>query len=343
MLAAAPFDVEVVPLGVAAEVVEEGPVDRRPGRHVDLRELDAVGPVHGRPLEELERREIQGLQAVAVDSDLELAHGPVRWPHSISFRAAVNRFSWLENAGALGYPTAIMKKRIVLALALAVAACARPGAGPGFRRQPDRGRQGGDRQAPFRSEGRHELRPAEGLRGRREAGRTQRRPPGDDRARRPALSRPRGHLRLAQGHHGHPVLHDRGPRARPFLRGSGEVGPDAQLRRRPRPGPLPAGALPHRRRRLRRLSRVRARTLPGGARRRARTCSSRGTSPPITGNSTTGCSSRRPGRSPGRAAARDSSSTSAGRRDWPTSSGNIRGRSLSCRPGRSGRRASRFF
>ncbi len=40
----------------------------------------------------------------------------------------MNRFSWLENAGALGYPTAIMK-RIVLALALAVALAPAPARG----------------------------------------------------------------------------------------------------------------------------------------------------------------------------------------------------------------------
>ena len=88
VLAAAPLDVQAVLAGVAAEILKEDLVDGRPRRDIDLRELDPVGPVHDRPLEQLERREVQGLQTVAVDSDLELSHGPPGGPILSVFEAA---------------------------------------------------------------------------------------------------------------------------------------------------------------------------------------------------------------------------------------------------------------
>jgi hypothetical protein len=81
VLAAAPLEIEAVLFGVAAEVLEERFIQSGPRRDIDLGELDAVGPVHDRPLEELERGEVKRLEAVAVDPDLELSHGSVRRPH----------------------------------------------------------------------------------------------------------------------------------------------------------------------------------------------------------------------------------------------------------------------
>ncbi|OGD21345.1 MAG: hypothetical protein A2Y70_01380 [Candidatus Aminicenantes bacterium RBG_13_64_14] len=75
----------MVLLRVAAELPQKDLVEGLSRRDVDLGELDAVGLVHDRPFEEFEGGEVEGLQAVAVDSDFEICHGPVRQPHFSSF------------------------------------------------------------------------------------------------------------------------------------------------------------------------------------------------------------------------------------------------------------------
>ena len=71
VLASAPFEIEIVLPRVIAQLGQKPLIGRLRGR---LRELDAPGVVEHRPVEQLEWVELQGLEAVAVDPDLESLH-----------------------------------------------------------------------------------------------------------------------------------------------------------------------------------------------------------------------------------------------------------------------------